>query len=402
MLGYFRGRLRIAKVAEHDHVSSHHHLAHGLPVRRDVVHFVVDDTHLPRASIGEPLAGLPRGALAGRQPLLARRRDGDGEGTVDLGEPVDVVDLEVQVGEARDQGGRGRCPRGEQPYLAREPARCRMRRQHGADGWGRAEVRHPFAEQLPDARRFHAGDADAAGSGGGRRPGKAPAVAVEHRQRPEVLTFCGEAVIERHRERVQVCAAVMVDHALRAAGGAGGVIDGDRLVFVLDRRNDLRVAAGVEEGFPVAREIEPLHLGRDARGLGLQLGREEDRARPRVLDDVGDLVGIEAGIDRNQDAAGERDAEVRQERRLGIQRKKGDAVAFVQPVAPQSRGQPAGTRPHRPPREAEIAVDDRGALGVDLARALEKMDGAQLLAIHGGVGHVFLPLGSPESTPDGG
>ena len=104
----------------------------------------------------------------------------------------------------------------------------------------------------------------------------------------------------------------MVDHALRTAGGARSVIDGDRLVLVLDRRNDLGVAAGVEEGLPAAREIEPLHLGRDTPGLGLQLGREEDGARPRVLDDVGDLVGIQAGIDRDQDAAAERDAEVRQ------------------------------------------------------------------------------------------
>ena len=395
----FRGRLRIAEVPEHDHVSSHHHFAHGPPVGRDVVHLVIDDTHFARAGVGETLAGLARGTLAGRQPLLAGRGDGDGEGTVDLGEPIDVVDLEVQVGEVGDQRGRGRCPGGEQPYPARQPASCRVRHQHGAHRRSRAEVRHPFPEQLPHPRRFHPGNADAAGARGGGRPGKAPAVAVEHRQRPEVLAVGREAVIERHRERVQVRAAVVVDDALRPAGGSGGVVDGDRLILALDRRSDLRVAACVEEGLPVAGKIEPLHLGRDARGLGEQLGGEEDRARSRVLDDVRDLVGVQAGVDRDQHAAGERNAEMRQQQRLGIQRKKGDAVALVQPVAAQSGGQTAGARPHRPPRHAQIAVDDSFPLGVDLARALEKMDGAQLLTIHGGVGHVFLPLGGPESTP---
>ena len=42
-----------------------------------------------------------------------------------------------------------------------------------------------------------------------------------------------EVLRVRLPQRVQVCAAVGVDHSLRLAGGAGGVVDRDGLVLIV-------------------------------------------------------------------------------------------------------------------------------------------------------------------------
>ena len=66
-----------------------------------------------------------------------------------------------------------------------------------------------------------------------QRPGEAPAVAVEHRQGPQVdrvpAEVGGEHVGVAHERR----AAVAVDDALGIAGGARGVVERQRLPLVL-------------------------------------------------------------------------------------------------------------------------------------------------------------------------
>src|SRR5437868_5320556 len=85
-----RGRLGIAEVAQHDDVAAHDHFAHRLSVGRDVVHLVVDDADFSGGDVGESLPCPARGALRRIEGLLARPPNGDGEGPVDLGEPVHV------------------------------------------------------------------------------------------------------------------------------------------------------------------------------------------------------------------------------------------------------------------------------------------------------------------------
>ena len=65
------------------------------------------------------------------------------------------------------------------------------------------------------------------------RPRKAPAVAMEHRQRPKIDRMLGHAAGHHIAERQQVRAAVVIDHALGIAGGAGGIVERDGVPFVV-------------------------------------------------------------------------------------------------------------------------------------------------------------------------
>ena len=77
--------------------------------------------------------------------------------------------------------------------------------------------------------------------------GIAPAVAVEHRQRPQVDRVVAHVPADDVGQRVQVGAAVVVDHALGVAGGAGGVVERDGVPLVVGQRPvEVRVAAGEE------------------------------------------------------------------------------------------------------------------------------------------------------------
>ena len=78
----------------------------------------------------------------------------------------------------------------------------------------------------------HLAQADMRAAHKADRPGKAPAVAVEHRQGPEVDRVRAHAPDLHVADRVQVGAAVVIDHALGVAGGAAGVVEADGLPFI--------------------------------------------------------------------------------------------------------------------------------------------------------------------------
>ena len=90
----------------------------------------------------------------------------------------------------------------------------------------------PMSAQISVAA--HLAQAHVRAADRGDRPGRAPAVAVEHRQRPQV--DARRVVVRVHdlAERVQVRAAVVVLDALRAPGGAARVVDADRRALVVD------------------------------------------------------------------------------------------------------------------------------------------------------------------------
>ena len=86
-------------------------------------------------------------------------------------------------------------------------------------------------------------------------PREAPAVAVEHRQRPEEGAVAVEPRFQRHRQRLQVGAAVVVHDALRLAGGAARVVDRDQPALVGHRPlvRSGRWRAGARTGRRAAR-----------------------------------------------------------------------------------------------------------------------------------------------------
>jgi len=92
-----------------------------------------------------------------------------------------------------------------------------------------------FLDEVPDDLSADLAQADVRPADPGQRPLGAPAVAVEHRQRPQIDAVLVEGRVDDLSEAVQVGAAVGVDHTLGFAGGAGGVVDRDRCQLILDR-----------------------------------------------------------------------------------------------------------------------------------------------------------------------
>src|SRR5437588_7277812 len=84
-------------------------------------------------------------------------------------------------------------------------------------------------------------------SDGRVRPRETPAVAVEHREGPQVHAAVGEARLDHLAESVQICPTVGVDHSLRSAGGPRGVVDRDGLLLLFQPALDRVRRTGCEE-----------------------------------------------------------------------------------------------------------------------------------------------------------
>ena len=76
-------------------------------------------------------------------------------------------------------------------------------------------------------------------SHGRHGPRVGPAVAVEHREGPQVLGLVAHASLDDVAEGAQVRPAVRVHHALRTARRARGVVYGDGLFLVLEHVGDV-------------------------------------------------------------------------------------------------------------------------------------------------------------------
>ena len=138
--------------------------------------------------------------------------------------------LHLEDGRGARRGARG----GDHERVVQRP---RLRGVHDRGDHGRraVEVRDPvLADQRPDRVAPHLAQAHVRAADRGDRPGRAPAVAVEHRQRPQVDAVGSWLRVHDLAQRVQVRAAVVVLHALGAPGGAARVVDADRRALVVD------------------------------------------------------------------------------------------------------------------------------------------------------------------------
>ena len=249
-------------------------------------------------------------------------------------------------------------------------------------GRGAAVVRDALGhEQLPDALRLDLADAHVPAADGGHAPRQAPAVAVEHRQRPQVHGARVHAGLKRDAERAQVRAAVRVDRALRPARGARGVVDRDRVVLVpVPDADRLRHAAGQEVLVGIAGRSGVLHD--DDGGVGVeqvhQLRVGDHDARAAVGEDVVDFDGAQARVDRDQDGARGRHAEVRLEDRRGVGAQHGDAVAALHARSAQRGRESSRALRELRVRVAAVAMYDRGPVGHDACTAMQEVERAQL------------------------
>ncbi len=189
-----------------------------------------------------------------------------------------------------------------------------------------------------------------------RGEGEPPRVGVEHRDDGKDRVALGDVHTgaEREAEGVEHERAVRVEHAFRLTGGASGVAHGRRLVLLRLGQIHRRLGLGEQRFvFQIARRHR---LGRADDDDGLDGRNERANLLPerqqrfvdqqelvlRVIDDVGELLGVEAEVEGVEDAADERDGEIGLEVRAVVPGERGDAVAGDDAEVGEGAGEPPG------------------------------------------------------------
>src|SRR5829696_8189174 len=255
------------------------------------------------------------------------------------------------------------------------------------DRRGRAVVRDALVlEEFPDARRLDLPETYVRPRDGRHGPRKRPSVAVEHGEGPQVPCLVAHPDLDSVAQCAQIRPPVRVHHALRTPRGTRRVVDGDGFFFVFQH-----VGRGFRRAFgQVVRVWVSLLPGVvDAHGLDtvdvseqpFQFGVHEDGLRARVLDDVGDLILAETGVDgdEHEPCGGYGEVGLQHGRRVGAE--EGDAVALLQTGVPQPRGQTVDPLLEFAVGVTPPTVDDGGLLGKHVGAAPEEADRCKLAAI---------------------
>jgi hypothetical protein len=231
-------------------------------------------------------------------------------------------------------------------------------------------------------------------------PREAPAVAVEHRQRPEIDGMPAHAAGEHIGDREQIGAAVVVDDALGVAGGAGGVVEADRIPLV-GRHLPGEIRIALREKRLVFQRSQALARTGIFGIVVIDDERLRLRERQGLLDHLGIFaVGdqhlgfgmvegeaedsrIEPGVERVEDGAGHGDPIMGLDHRRGVRQHDRDGIAASDPVLCERRGETAGAGIERGIGPAPCAVHDRRPVGKHRRGALEKAQRRQRLEVRG-------------------
>ena len=261
--------------------------------------------------------------------------------------------------------------------------------QHRIDDRRAAHMRHVVvADRLQRRLRLDAAQADVGAGTLGHRPREAPAVAVEHRQRPEIHRVRRHVPVQDVADRVQIRAAMVIDDALRIARRARRVVQRDRVPLVCRRLPGVvRIAFGQKRlvvdlaqrlAALIARVVDvdhqrPLVQQRqrllDRRG---ELAVGDQRAGAAMAQHEGDRLGVEPRVQRVQHRAAHRHAEMRLVHRRDVRRHHRDRVVLADAAPRQRRCQTAAARVGLAPGEALRAMHDRGCVRIDVGRALQE------------------------------
>ena len=245
-----------------------------------------------------------------------------------------------------------------------------------------------LADGVEDRLRLDAAQAHVGACQRGDGPCEAPAVAMEHRQRPEIDGVARHAPVDDVRQRVEIRAAMMIDHALGIAGGAGRVVERDRVPFVGGVGPfEIGIAAG-DEALVIDRSqaraawrhrvvdvdhqrrlVEQSERGSDDRR---EFGVGDENLRLAVTQHEGDGLGVEPGVERVEHAAAHRHAEMRLDHLRRVRRHQRDRVAGAHSRLLQRRGEAARARVGLGPGVATRAVHHRKVLGIRVGRARDQ------------------------------
>ena len=251
----------------------------------------------------------------------------------------------------------------------------------------RAEMRDTgFAHVSPDRARIELRKAQVHAAGRRHRPREAPAVAMEHRQGPQVHGVAGQPHVNRHRERLQVRAAMVVHHALRPRGRAARVVDREHSALVGNRVQQ-RLAVGdqpFELVIRAARADEPQRFSDLRAGCRRCLGEfvvVYQHRRAGVLQDERHVGGRDPRIEGHQDTAGEWHGVVGGEHHVRIAREQRDAIAGLDPDGTQRAREAQAALQEFPVGEFDVSIDNAYPVGKHVRRSMEERGGGQRLVI---------------------
>ena len=251
---------------------------------------------------------------------------------------------------------------------------------------------------VEDRRRAHRAQAHVRAGDHRQGPRKAPAVAVEHRQGPQIDRMLAHAAGDDVRHRQQIRAAMMIDDALGIAGGAGRVVERDRVPFVV-RHQPGEVGIALAQKILVFEIAEPFARTGEFRIVVVDDQRLGLAGRERVLDHLGKFAvddqhlglavvererddgGVEPGVDGVEHRAGHGDAVVRFEHRRRIGQHGRHRVAALDAALGERRGKFCRAREKLAIGPGALAVDDRGLVRIDRGGARQERQRRQRLEI---------------------
>ena len=230
-------------------------------------------------------------------------------------------------------------------------------------------------------------------------PCEAPAVGVEHRKRPQVDRVARKRPAGQLQQAHEVSSAVTRHHAFGIAGRARRVVQRDRFPFV-GRPDSLerRVPAGQQR-------LVVHHADRSRAGSNRVVDVDQQRGMLQALDgtscerrklavhehdlgfavaqDEGDALGVEPTVDCIQHRTRKRHAKVCLQHRRGIGRNDRHGIPTLYATRDQRRSQPQASVSRLRPRLAELAMDKRNAIGVDISTSIEESEGTERYMVRG-------------------
>ena len=179
------GSLRVVVVALHHVIAVHNDLAHRLTVARHIVHMLIHDASAVSNDVPLPLTRKQTSLFRLWQSVPLRMPLAHGIRAVGLGQAIDVNRAQVELVHLSQQGRRwGRACNGYGD-LTFKAVSLGMVHQEDLHRGSAVVMGHAFGlKELPDRAGIQLAQADMRAPDGCHRPGEAPAIAVEHRQRP--------------------------------------------------------------------------------------------------------------------------------------------------------------------------------------------------------------------------
>ncbi len=399
----------VFQIALHHHIAAEHHLAHGVAIIGHFQHgFGVAHGQIFQHRIAYPLARLDAGLFIGGQGVPFFVPVIDHGGAIGFGQAVKMRHRKTAGCHRANHAG-GRRGGGGKKFNAVAESLAFFR--FGVDQHAHHHRRAAhmgdlvFGDGVINQRRLGAAQADMCACRHTQRPGKAPAVAMEHRQRPQIDGMLLHGCRDHIAHRQQIGPAMMEHHALRIAGGARRVVQRNRVPFIAGQRPfksrialgdeafifhfaDARTFAGIFRIININHQRLCLAQGKRALGQPGKFPVHDQDFRFAMIQNKGDGRRIQPVIQRVDDRPRERHAIMRLQHLRDIGREDRHRIATANAALVQGARQPAAAGVKFGIGELCVAMHNGRLIGIYIRRAAQKTERRQRLMI----GRIFVKV----------